>query len=296
MSPKINLLVTGSNGQLGNEIREIAAAYSDYRFFFTDINELDITSNDQVKKFILTNKVNIIINCAGYTSVDKAESEIFQARLLNATAVQYLTLAANTANALFIHISTDYVFNGRTYVPYNEKSDVSPESQYGKTKLEGENIIKSLSNKAVIFRTSWLYSSFGHNFMKTIIKLGLEKNFLNVVVDQVGTPTYARDFALTLLNLLPEFMNLKGVKTYHYSNLGVCSWYDFACEITRLYSLKCKINPVLTKDYPNIAPRPHFSVLDKSLIEKECGIVIPYWKDSLDACITLLKNKQILSL
>jgi dTDP-4-dehydrorhamnose reductase len=223
--------------------------------------------------------------------VDKAETEKDQAKLLNATAVKYLSEFASGINALFIHISTDYVFDGKNFKPYVETDMTNPKSVYGKTKLDGEVEVAFNSHKAIIIRTSWLYSSYGHNFVKTIIKAAKEKGSLNVVNDQIGNPTYAKDLAKTILEIIPQYISENKLEIYNYSNEGVLSWYDFAKEIIDIEGVSCKITPVETKDYPTPAARPPYSVLNKTKIKKQFGIEIPYWKDSLKECIIKLKKK-----
>lgn len=288
----INILVTGSNGQLGSEIKFLSDKYPDYKFLFTDIDELDITEYQDVNNFFLKNSINYIINCAAYTAVDKAEQDTDNARYINVNAVKYLSQIARKYNAFLIHISTDYVFDGKNYKPYTENDPICPTSAYGKTKAEGEAEIKIHTDKAIIIRTSWLYSSYGHNFVKTIIKYGKERGKLNVVFDQVGTPTYAADLAKTILDIIPKLHSKNCIDIYHFSNEGVCSWYDFAKEIVEISNIKCEINPIETKDYPLPAPRPHFSVLDKSKIKSEFQITIPYWRDSLKICLNKINEQN----
>lgn len=286
-----NILVTGSTGQLGSEIKAISSNYS-YTFFFTNRNNIDITSKDNIKAFCETNNINVIINCAAYTAVDKAESDIENADLINRKAVKKLSLVSEKLNIKLIHISTDYVFDGKNFKPYIEEFQTNPQGVYGKTKLDGENEMRDINPKnSIIIRTSWVYSSFGNNFVKTMLRLGREKKSLDVIFDQVGTPTYARDLALTILNIIPQINNKK-VEIYNYSNEGVLSWYDFAKEIMRMAKLNCKINPIETFQYPTPAKRPHFSLLNKSKIKNTFNIEIPYWKDSLDECLKLMGERE----
>lgn len=284
----INILVTGHKGQLGNEIRSIAGNYPDYDFLFTDLEELDITNSEAVEFLIKQNSISCIINVAGYTAVDKAESEPEFADLVNGTAVGILAEAAAKYNALFIHISTDYVFDGKGYRPLVETDKPAPVSAYAKSKYLGEKLILQNANKAVILRTSWLYSSFGHNFVKSMLKYGKEKDVLNVVFDQIGTPTYAADLAKVILDLIPTWLNLKKIEIYHFSNEGACSWYDFTKTILEIAGIDCKVNPIETKDYPLPAERPFYSIMSKEKIKKEFDIEIPYWKDSLKICLDKL--------
>ncbi len=291
LNENYNILVTGSNGQLGSEIRELSSNYS-YTFFFTDRNNIDIASKDSIKAFCHTNNINVIINCAAYTAVDKAESDELNADLVNRKAVKKLALVSSELNIKLIHISTDYVFDGRNFKPYCEEFQTNPQGIYGKTKLDGENEMRDINPKnSIIIRTSWVYSSFGNNFVKTILRLGREKESLGVIFDQVGTPTYARDLALTILDIIPKITNEK-VEIHNYSNEGVLSWYDFAKEIMRMAKLDCKINPIQTFEYPTPAKRPHFSLLNKSKIKSTFNIEIPFWKDSLDECLKTMGERK----
>ena len=286
-----NILVTGSNGQLGSEIKELSKEYS-YNFFFTNRTNIDITSKENIKDFCQTNNINVIINCAAYTAVDKAESDEINADLINRKAVKKLSLVSKELNIKLIHISTDYVFDGRNFKPYCEEFQTNPQGIYGKTKLNGENEMRDINPKnSIIIRTSWVYSSFGNNFVKTMLRLGREKESLGVIFDQVGTPTYARDLAKIILDIIPQIHNEK-VEIYNYSNEGVLSWYDFAKEIMRMVKLNCKINPIETFQYPTPAKRPHFSLLNKSKIKTTFNIEIPYWKDSLDECLKLMGERK----
>ena len=286
-----NILVTGSNGQLGSEIIELSKDY-DYNFFFTNKTNLDITNEDDIKSFCDLNSINTIINCAGYTSVDKAEEDKINADLVNRKAVKRLAKISKENNIKLIHISTDYVFDGTNNRPYCEEYQTNPNSVYGQTKLDGENeMIKINPYNSIIIRTSWLYSSFGNNFVKTMLRLGKEKDELGVIFDQIGTPTYAIDLAKTILDILPKINNDK-VTIYNYSNEGVLSWYDFAKEIMQMANLDCNINPIETFQYPTPSKRPHYSLLNKSKIKREFSLDIPYWKDSLDKCLKVLGEKK----
>ena len=273
----MNILVTGCNGQLGSEIRHLSPEFKNHSFLFTDIEELNITNYEAIKQYVTVNKIDYIVNCAAYTAVDKAESQHKQAYALNARAVGNLARISRKFGMLLIHVSTDYVFNGTNYIPYTETDKTRPRSVYGKTKHRGERKIFKSADWAIIIRTSWLYSSFGNNFVKSIIKNAKEKGKLSVVYDQVGTPTYARDLAEAILNIIqlvdgrqPE------VEIYNYSNEGVCSWYDFAKTIVELEKIECEISPIETKDYPTPARRPHYSVLNKNKIKDHYKIQIPY--------------------
>ncbi len=286
-----NILVTGSNGQVGSEIRELSTNYP-YKFYFTDKKELDISNIGDVRKYIIENNIYTIINCAAYTAVDKAEDEKELANKINHLAVKNLAMLSNEFGIKLVHISTDYVFDGTNCKPYTEDDTVSPQSIYGQTKLDGEKAILEYNLKnSIIIRTSWVYSSYGANFVKTMLRLGKEKESLGVIFDQVGPPTYAKDLAKTILDILPQINNDK-VAIYNYSNEGVLSWYDFAKEIMKMAKLNCKINPIETYQYPTPAKRPHFSVLNKSKIKKEFNLEIPYWKDGLDDCLKRLGERR----
>jgi len=286
-----SILVTGANGQLGSEIKKLSSRYEN-SYFFTDRESLDISSKEALREFFQKNQIDGIINCAAYTAVDKAESDAKNAERVNHLSVQYLAEIAKEKNIKLIHISTDYVFDGKNHKPYTEDDPVAPGGVYGKTKLAGERVLQEINPKnSVIIRTSWVYSSFGANFVKTMLRLGKEREELGVIFDQVGTPTYARDLAQTILEIVPKIDN-EAVEIYHYSNEGVLSWYDFAKEIMRMAKLECKINPIETKDYPTAAKRPHYSLLSKVKIKKEFGIMIPYWKDSLDECLRKIGERR----
>jgi len=284
----VRILITGSNGQLGNEIRVLAGDYPDFDFMYTDIEELDITDPLEVETFFIKNLPQVIINCAAYTAVDKAETDESKAYLINATAVANLAKSAASIGALIIHISTDYVFDGKSYLPYVETDKINPLSSYGRTKLAGENAVQLNATKGIILRTSWLYSAFGNNFVKTMMKYGIERDSLNVVFDQIGTPTYARDLAKVILDIIPSAINITGTNLFHYSNEGVASWYDFARTVITFSGIRCEINPILTENYPLPAPRPFYSVLNKSKIKETFKIKIPYWSDSVKDCIQRL--------
>ncbi|MFA9238597.1 MAG: dTDP-4-dehydrorhamnose reductase [Candidatus Paceibacteria bacterium] len=291
LNKNYNILVTGSNGQLGSEIKELSKEYS-YNFFFTNRTNIDITSKENIRDFCQTNNINAIINCAGYTAVDKAESDEINADLINRKAVKKLALVCQELNIKLIHISTDYVFDGKNFKPYCEEYKTNPQSVYGKSKLDGENeMIKINPKNSIIIRTSWVYSYYGNNFVKTMLRLGKEKESLGVIFDQIGTPTYAKHLAKVILDILPKIDNQK-VEIYNYSNEGVLSWYDFAKEIMKMAKLNCKINPIETFQYPTPAKRPHFSLLNKSKIKNKFDIEIPYWKDGLDDCLKRLGERK----
>ncbi len=295
----MNILVTGSNGQLGSEIKELIqhpiSNIQHYHFHFTDRNTLDITDKNAIQKICSKNNIEVIINCAAYTAVDKAEEDEVNADKINHLAMKHLAQIAKEKNIKLIHISTDYVFDGKNYKPYVETDNTNPNGVYGKTKLDGEKAIQAINpENSVIIRTSWLYSSFGNNFVKTMLRLGKERDSLGVIFDQVGTPTYARDLANALLRMLSDecLMVNDNVEIYHYSNEGVTSWYDFAKEIMKMAKINCMINPIETKEYPTPAARPHFSLLNKSKIKEDFKLAIPYWKDSLDACLRIMGERQ----
>ena len=290
----MNILVTGSNGQLGSEIKDIAVNYKDFSFFFMDLPALDICNNNQLDVFFIENKIHTVINCAAYTAVDKAEEDAEIAQKVNSEGVLNLVNAIEKVNGKLIHISTDYVFDGNSFLPYQELDDVNPIGVYGNTKRSGELAVLNAKIDGIVIRTSWLYSAYGNNFVKTMLRLGIEREELGVIFDQVGTPTNASDLAKTCLEILSykkqAKLNTNG-NIYHFSNEGVASWYDFAHTIMELGKVECHVKPIQTKDYPTLAKRPHFSVLNKTKIKTDFEIEIPYWRDSLVACINKLKNK-----
>jgi len=290
----MNILITGSKGQLGSELKDLRAKYVQFNFIFKDSTELDICNLSEIQKCISAHTIQAIINCAAYTAVDKAEEEPSKAQHINVEGVLNLVKALEEVNGKLIHISTDYVFDGNHFMPYTETDLVSPVGVYGKTKRQGELAVIHANIDAIVIRTSWLYAAYGNNFVKTMLRLGNEKEELSVVFDQVGTPTYARDLAKACLDILlkstSQKMSAHG-KLYHFSNEGVASWYDFALAIMSLGKIVCTVKPIETKEYPTLAKRPHFSVLNKSKIKKDFGIEIPYWRDSLADCISKLTNK-----
>lgn len=289
----MRVLITGSNGQLGSEIREIYYRYKNLDCIFKDLPELDICDVESLNSLIIDQQINAVINCAAYTAVDKAEVNVEIAERVNSTGVYNLIEALNKVNGKLIHISTDYVFDGTNSHPYKESDPVCPVGVYGETKRAGELAVINSKIDAIVIRTSWLYSSFGSNFLKTMLSLAKNKNSISVISDQIGTPTYAMDLAKTCLDILLisdlEKISKKG-KIYHYSNKGVASWYDFAVLIMELAELNCKVKPILTKDYSTLAKRPHYSVLSKEKIKTDFNIDIPHWKESLKECIIKLRQ------
>jgi dTDP-4-dehydrorhamnose reductase len=286
------ILITGARGQLGNELKVVSKNFYGYQFIFTDIDTLDITSPEQTADFIKKSRPDWIINCAAYNLVDKAESEPDIAMLINGTAVKNITEVIRGSECRFIHISSDYIYDGKSNVPYNEYSPANPLSAYGRSKLAGEKYAL-LHQGSMIIRTSWLYSSFGNNFVKTILKHAGEKESLRVVSDQTGTPTYAADLAGAILNIISGVIRNQialNAGIYNYSNEGVCTWYDFATEIIKEAGLNCKVIPILTSDYPLAAQRPAYSVMDKSKIKDNYGLSIPHWRTSLNKCMKLLNK------
>ena len=286
------ILVTGANGQLGNEMRRLGAV-SPCEYIFTDVAELDITNKQAVAEFVTQNNINIIINCAAYTNVDKAEDDEATAELINATAVRNLAEAMKAVDGTLFHVSTDYVFGSEGNTPRTEDMPTNPLGVYGRTKLHGEQAIAEVGAKALIFRTAWLYSEFGNNFLKTMLRLTAEKEALNVVFDQVGTPTYAGDLALAIFSIIEgdKYAGNEGI--YHFSNEGVCSWYDFAREIaTAMRHDKCNVIPCHSSEFPSKVIRPPYSVLDKTKIKQTFGIEIPHWRDSMIYCLKRIIMQQ----
>lgn len=283
-----NILITGANGQLGNEMRMLAVLHPEYAYFFTDVEELDICDEQAVMDFVQSNAIDCIVNCAAYTAVDKAEENVELCDKLNRLAPGYLAKAAASRGAALIQVSTDYVFDGTNHRPYRETEPTCPNSVYGRTKLAGEQEAIRFCERTMIIRTAWLYSTFGNNFVKTMIRLGREKEQLGVIFDQIGTPTYARDLACAIYAAIA-----KDVPTgiFHFSNEGVCSWYDFTRAIHRIAGITtCRVRPFHTEEYPTPAARPHYSVLDKTKIKETLEIEIPYWETSLNECIKELEK------
>ena len=286
----MRILITGRNGQLGNEMQLLEKTNPQHTYFNTDVAELDITDQQAVETFVSENDIEGIVNCAAYTAVDKAEDNQELCRLLNTVAPGYLAAAVGKRGGWIIQVSTDYVFDGTKHTPYVETDPVCPNSVYGSTKLGGEESVLKNCQNAMIIRTAWLYSTFGNNFVKTMIRLGQEKPELGVIFDQIGTPTYARDLAVAIFAAINQ-----GVKPgiYHFSNEGVISWYDFTKAIHRIAGIKgCHVRPLHTEEYPTPANRPHYSVLDKTKIKQTYGIEVPYWEESLEECIEQLCNKK----
>ena len=289
-----NILVTGSYGQLGSELRELAGQGLPFHFIWTDVDTLDITDKKALNDFVKKNPIDLLINCAAYNAVDKAEEEKEKAELINTKAVGLLTETCKENDAKFIHISTDYVFNGKTFQPYKETDTPNANSAYGISKLKGENEALKYDNTLII-RTAWLYSSHGTNFVKTMLRLGAERESVNVIFDQIGSPTYAHDLAKVIINIINYAnKNKKGFNPgiYNFTNEGVCSWYDFALSIMKFAELPCKVLPIETKDYILPASRPFYSVLNKSKIRSTFKIEIPHWEESLDKCIRKMAHPE----
>ncbi|WP_300286541.1 dTDP-4-dehydrorhamnose reductase [uncultured Alistipes sp.] len=281
----MNILVTGADGQLGRELRRVSAGSAD-RYIFTDAAELDITDAEAVDRTVREERADVIVNCAAYTNVDRAEEDEATADLLNHRAVAYLSAAAARYDALLVHVSTDYVFGGEGNLPRREEDPVNPLGVYGRTKLAGERAVADSGCRYLIFRTAWLYSPHGNNFVKTMLRLSAERDRLNVVFDQVGTPTYAGDLAHAIFEIVAErkYEGREGV--YHFSDEGVCSWYDFAAEIAGYAGhTACEIRPCHSDEFPSKVRRPAYSVLDKTKIRETFGLRIPHWRESLGRCL-----------
>ena len=286
------ILITGANGQLGSEMRKLGAV-SPNEYIFTDIAELDITDKELVASFVKEQNINIIVNCAAYTNVDKAEDDEATAELINATAVRNLAEAMKMVDGTLFHVSTDYVFGSEGNTPRTEDMPLNPLGAYGRTKLHGEQAIAETGCKAIIIRTAWLYSEYGNNFLKTMLRLTAEKESLKVVFDQVGTPTYAGDLAMTIFTIIDADLYNGNEGTYHFSNEGVCSWYDFAVEIaTAAGNTTCRINPCHSSEFPSPVTRPSYSVLDKTKIKNVFDIDIPHWRESMEYCIKRIKANR----
>ncbi|CAM1339458.1 dTDP-4-dehydrorhamnose reductase [Tenacibaculum aestuarii] len=289
----MNILVTGASGQLGSEIKELSLNYTGSKFFFEDSKGLDITNAAFVDDYIEKNKINGVINCAGYTAVDKAEEALEEAKKVNIFGVENLVNSIKSRGGKLIHISTDYVFNGESFLPYKEEDNIAPLGVYGSTKRRGEEIVESSSIEAIVIRTSWVYSAYGNNFVKTMMKLGNERESLGVIYDQIGTPTYARDLAKVCLHIISLDRKIdRDSKIYHFSNEGVASWYDFAKAIMEFGNISCSVTPIESKDYKTLAKRPHYSVLNKQKIKNDFNIEVPYWRDSLKKCILNINKEK----
>ncbi len=282
----MNILITGCNGQLGNEMQLLEKENPQHKYFNTDVAQLDITNPEAIEEFVSNNAIDIIVNCAAFTAVDKAESSQELCHLLNAKAPEYLAAAVAKRGGYLVQVSTDYVFDGTNHTPYTEDEATCPNSVYGSTKLEGEKLAMAACANTMIIRTAWLYSTFGNNFVKTMIRLGQEKPELGVIFDQIGTPTYAGDLAAAIMAAINHGI-VPGI--YHFSNEGVISWYDFTKAIHRIAGItSCHVKPLHTAEYPTPAARPHYSVLDKTKIKQTYGIEIPYWEESLEKCVAKL--------
>ena len=286
----MKLLITGAYGQLGNEMRVALERYPHLESIFTDVDTLDITDKNAVDAFVALHKPNVLINCAAYTAVDKAEDDLALCYKINCDAVRNLGEVAQAHSMMVIHVSTDYVFDGTGHIPYTEDMAVSPTNVYGKSKLAGERELRKACPGAIIIRTSWLYSGFGNNFVKTMLRLGSERSQLKVIFDQIGTPTYAADLADAMLQIIDSGKFVPGI--YHFSNEGVCSWYDFTKMIFKLANVECEVLPIESKDYAVRTPRPHYSVLNKSKLKSTYNQTIPYWMDGLERCLHVLLSES----
>lgn len=286
----MRILVTGADGQLGNEMKVLVKENSQHTYYFTGVHELDICDKQAVWAYIAEKRIELIVNCAAYTAVDKAEDNSELAYQLNCEAAKTLAMAAQFNDAAMIQVSTDYIFDGTAHTPYTEDCEPCPNSVYGITKLKGEKEVMNCCEKAVVIRTAWLYSTFGNNFVKTMIRLGKERDYLGVVFDQIGTPTYANDLARAIYTIINKGI-VRGI--YHFSNEGVCSWYDFTVAIHHLAGITtCKVKPLHTDEYPAKANRPAYCVLDKTKIKTTFGIEIPHWEESLQRCLENLEIKN----
>ena len=287
----MKILVTGANGQLGNCLQKELSSDSSHEVIYTDADALDITDSQALNRFLEDHPVDVVVNCAAYTAVDRAEADTLKAAGINTAAVGNLGQAAAKFGIKVIHISTDYVFSGENYRPYEENDEPYPQSIYGRTKLEGEGLLTSFCNDAIIIRTAWLYSEFGNNFVKTMLRLASEKKEINIVSDQIGSPTYAGDLAVAIHTIINSNKWQPGI--YHFTNEGVASWYDFTKTIFEIAGKKVKVNPIRTIEYPTPAKRPLYSVLSKNKIKNTFGLEIPYWRDSLKRCIEKLPSTSL---
>ncbi len=291
----MKVLIIGGEGQLGSSLRKLVQTENFATFHITQIEDLDLSEERNIELFFSENTFDYVVNCSAYTAVDKAESDQITARLINARAVQWIGRYSKLQNAKVIHISTDYVYGGESNAPISTKENIEPKSVYGMTKAEGEQLLLQENSDSLIIRTSWLYSEFGNNFVKTMLKLGREQKSIKVVYDQVGTPTYASDLAETILNILKSAKEEKETFVpgiYNYSNEGVCSWYDFSKMIFKLSEIKVEVSPIFSDEFPTVAKRPSYSVLDKNKIKKQFHIEIPFWVDSLEKCLAILNSKN----
>lgn len=290
----IKVLVTGSNGQLGQSLQVLQNQFSDLSFVFLDRSQLDLSQLNSIQTVLSGYEFDVLLNCAAYTAVDQAESEKDLANRINHQALKELAMATKRQGAKIIHVSTDYVFNGRAYRPYQETDKTDPQNIYGFTKLKGEQVLlKQMPENAIVVRTSWVYSEFGNNFVKTMLRLGKEREHLNVIFDQIGSPTYARDLANAILQIAthPILQKTKvESQIFHYSNEGVCSWFDFAKAIFEFSKYACQVWPIETKDYPTPAARPYYSLMNKAKIKQSYGLEIPYWRDALKTCLKELEK------
>lgn len=290
----MDILIIGGEGQLGTSLSNLVSKETFANFTITQLEDLDLSKEENIKSYFSTNTFKYIVNCTAYTAVDNAESDHDTARLINARAVQWIGRHAQNIGAKVIHISTDYVFNGENNTPITTKEPINPTSIYGRTKAEGEQLLLQENRDSIIIRTSWLYSEYGNNFVKTMLKLGKEREKLSVVFDQIGTPTYANDLATAIIQILKKAVNnesdfIPGI--YHYSNEGVCSWFDFAKMIFKISNINIAVEPVFSKEFPTVAKRPAYSVLDKSKLKNTFGIEIPFWIDSLEKCLSNINKK-----
>ncbi len=283
-----NFLITGSKGQVGQEFQILSNKHSEFNFLFVGVEKLDITDKQEVQAFFQNNDIDCCVNCAAYTAVDKAESNEEIARKVNVEGVQNLAESCAEKGIVLVHLSTDYVYHNDQNTPFVESDETNPQGVYAQTKLEGDLLAIKTNPKTIILRTSWVYSSFRHNFVKTMLRLGRERDELNVVFDQIGTPTYAKDIAEAILEVAPAASRSSKFGIYHFSNEGVTSWYDFAKAIFEIKGIQCKVNPIETKDYPTPAKRPPFSVLNKGKIKVDFDLEIPHWRESLESCLELL--------
>lgn len=286
------ILITGAKGQLGKSIHKLSSQYPEFSFTYTDEAELNITQEQEVTAFFNQHAFDAVINCAAYNDVDQAEKNFELAKTINALGPAFLAQTAKSNKCRFIHVSSDYVFNGKGHRPYQEEDSCQPTSAYGKSKLLGEDMVSQVNEKAMIIRTSWLFSEFGNNFLKTMLKYGQERDELRVVFDQIGTPTYATDLARAILEILSTEINGEDQSLYHFSNEGVTSWYDFATEILKAANINCKVSAIESYEYPLPAPRPYYSVMNKAKIKKDFSLKIPHWRTAMLQCLEILGYRK----